>query len=169
MREQAFLFLCFFTPIRHLVLIMEKSYWFGLKPRPPSSCTNNGCILSPASSWVRHTKIHTQSACTLAPLLMLMPRSILLSSCKQTQGRAAALHFNTLTEPWPKLLIQPPEWKTNDTQRTAQAANKPLQRPLFSSLYFLLSQLDPKVASSIKKTKPVSMIPTVPAGKGQPA
>lgn len=50
-------------------------------------------------------KIHTHPACTLALLLMLMPRSILLSSCKPRHGRAAPFHFNTLTEPRLKLLI----------------------------------------------------------------
>lgn len=149
----------------HLALIKEHSYW----PWPVAPV-----ILLLQKQWLysRHGLLlgaltRTQT-CTLALLLMLMPRSVLLSSCKQRFGQAAALHLNTTIEPELKPLIWTPEWKKNDTQRTSLPANKPLQRPLYSSLFSPLCPRSKSVSFIKNSSEPVFMIPAVPPGTRQP-
>lgn len=103
-----------FNTHRHLALIKERVYWAGLSPRSSSSSRNNGYILIWASSWVRRTQIHSHRH-TPALLLRLMPRSVLLSSYRESHEQAEP---HTVRAQF-KLLILRPEWKTNNAQRTS--------------------------------------------------
>lgn len=102
MREQLYFSFLYTPPQTSGFNKGEKPLVWPVAPsrRPPAETMAVFCTRRPPGS-----DPETHCAHTLAVLLMLMPRSILLSSCKQRHGRAAPRLFNTLTGPWLKLHI----------------------------------------------------------------
>lgn len=145
-------------PVAPAVILLQKQCLYSQRSAPPGSGPQ------------KYT--YTQLACTLALLLMLMPRSILLSSCKQRHRQVAPHHFNTLTGPRYKTAHLAPRMEdrryTEDLLACKQAITE-------ASLYFLLSPISLQKWPPLQKrrekkqnrSKSVSMIPPVPVGKGQ--